>query len=72
MFGIDGSVLILFPFILLFYFLPAIIASYRKHSKAAAIGVLNLLAGWTFIGWVIAAVWAFTENNRGDNKEKSS
>ncbi len=43
-----------------FYFLPAIVASNRKHPNATAILVLNLLAGWTFVGWVVAMVWAFT------------
>ena len=43
-----------------FYFLPAIVASNRKHPNATAILVLNLLAGWTFVGWVVAMAWAFT------------
>jgi len=30
-----------------------------------AILILNLFLGWTFLGWVIALVWAFT------NREKS-
>jgi hypothetical protein len=42
----------------------------RKHSKATSIRILNLLAGWTFLGWVAAAVWAYTENNRPDEKNK--
>lgn len=45
------------------YFLPSFAAKSRKHSKRQAIFVLNLLLGWTFIGWVAAAVWAYTENN---------
>lgn len=42
--------------ITLLYFLPAIIA----HSKRefAAIFIVNLLFGWTFIGWIIALIWA--------------
>ena len=71
MFGINGEVLIALPFILLLYFTPSIVASWRKHSKATAIRILNLLAGWTFIGWVAAAVWAYTENNRDDKKRKT-
>ena len=38
------------------YFLPAIIA--RKHSNSVSILLVNLFFGWTFIGWVIALVWA--------------
>ena len=40
------------------YIVPGVVASYRKHRQSAAIWVLNLLAGWTFIGWVGALVWA--------------
>ncbi len=46
---------------LLFYFLPFVVASFRGHHNTAAIFILNLLLGWSFIGWVVALVWAFTE-----------
>ena len=41
-----------------FYLLPAIIATSRKHRSTAAIWALNILLGWSFIGWVAALVWA--------------
>ena len=41
------------------YFLPSALGCH--HKNAAAIFVLNLLLGWTFVGWVIALVWAFTK-----------
>jgi len=40
------------------YFLPAIIAFARSKRDSAAILILNLLLGWTAIGWVIALVWS--------------
>jgi hypothetical protein len=43
---------------LLVYFLPAIIGFYRKHHKAWGIFALNLLLGWTVLGWIAAMVWA--------------
>lgn len=43
------------------YFLPLAVAVKREHPQKNAIGVLNLLAGWTFIGWVGALVWAVME-----------
>jgi hypothetical protein len=43
---------------LLIYFLPALIANRREHPQQAAIFVLDLLLGWTFVGWVAALVWA--------------
>jgi len=43
------------------YFLPTI-TGYKKKN-AGAIFALNLLLGWTFIGWVVAFVWAATVDN---------
>ncbi|WP_223806171.1 superinfection immunity protein [Marichromatium sp. AB32] len=51
-------------FALVLYFLPALVAQERRHTKAVAIFVLDLFLGWTFLGWVGALVWAFTEDNR--------
>jgi hypothetical protein len=48
------------------YFLPAIVAFWRGHMSAAAICVLNLLLGWTALGWIIALVWSFTGNTRAN------
>ena len=42
------------------YMLPFIVAAVRSHHQTLAIFVLNLLAGWTFIGWLVAIVWACT------------
>lgn len=50
--------LVSFVFSLALYFLPTIIAVAGKRRNTLAIFLLNLLLGWTFIGWVIALVWA--------------
>ena len=50
--------------VLVFYFIPAIVAAIRRHHNAMAIGVLNLFGGWTVVGWLIALVWAFTSPPR--------
>lgn len=47
------------------YFLPTIVASNRKHRNRGAIGMLNLLLGWTLLGWIIALIWAMTANVEG-------
>lgn len=44
------------------YMLPWAIAATRRKSDAAPIAVLNLLLGWTFIGWVAALVMACMAN----------
>ena len=50
--------------IIALYFLPAIVASLRRHHNANAIFLLNLFLGWTFLGWVVALVWAATATQR--------
>lgn len=44
------------------YMLPYLIAKIRNHNQLLAIGVLNILAGWTLLGWIVAIVWACTSN----------
>lgn len=56
------TIMIIIAVIVAAYFLPAIVANNRGHRNAMAIGVLNLLLGWTFVGWAIALVWACTDN----------
>ena len=46
--------------LILAYFLPAFIAFRRKHHNRFAILALNLLLGWTFLGWVAALIWSLT------------
>jgi hypothetical protein len=52
----------IFGFGFVIYFLPAIIAFARSKRDAVSILVLNLLLGWTMIGWVIALVWALRQD----------
>jgi hypothetical protein len=42
----------------LVYFAPALIARDRRHPNGAAIFAVNLLLGWTVVGWGTALVWA--------------
>jgi hypothetical protein len=44
------------------YFVPSIIAAYREHRDRLAILMLNILLGWTAVGWIAALVWACTAN----------
>jgi len=50
--------------------LPSIIASFRGHHQMAAIFLLNIFIGWTFIGWVAALVWAATAIKRRNAEGK--
>lgn len=42
--------------LLVIYLIPSIVAHGKKNWMA--IIILNILLGWTFIGWVVALVWA--------------
>lgn len=49
-------------FVLVIYLVPTLIANINRHRNRTAILVLNIFLGWTFIGWVVALVWANTAN----------
>ena len=46
------------------YFTPAIIASVRRHPNTTAVFVVDLLLGWTIVGWIVALIWSFTNPPR--------
>lgn len=43
---------------LVLYFSPAWVAASRNHRNVTSIALLNLLLGWTVLGWVGALIWA--------------
>ena len=43
------------------YFLPLAVARLFQHERMRQILMLNLLLGWTVIGWIAALIWAFTK-----------
>lgn len=47
--------------ILLCYFLPTIIAYKRGAKNREPISWLNVLTGWTGLGWLVTIVWALTD-----------
>lgn len=47
------------------YFVPLMIAVRRDMVKVNGVAVLNLLLGWTLLGWIVALVWAVA----GDRKQ---
>jgi hypothetical protein len=42
------------------YFVPSIIAAVRSHQSRMAIFAVNLLFGWTGLGWLVAFIWSLT------------
>lgn len=49
--------LLLIPALLL-YVLPLLIAGKRGVAADIPVCLLNLLLGWTIVGWLAALVWA--------------
>ena len=67
-------ILFLFSFSIGFYFLPGMVAFHREHPRAWRIMGLNVLAGWTIVGWCLALYFALAPLPRaaapsGDAKE---
>jgi hypothetical protein len=40
------------------YFVPSFVAAGRNHRNLGALFTLNLLLGWTVLGWIGALVWS--------------
>lgn len=47
-----------------FTFLPTWVSLLRRRSGAGRIFLVNLLLGWTVIGWVLALIFAFRDPER--------
>lgn len=42
------------------YMLPFIIAKHRGHHAANGILLVNILLGWTVVGWFVSFIWAYS------------
>ena len=49
---------VLYAAALVVYFVPGFVIIIRKHPHGTPILLLNVFLGWTFVGWVIALIWA--------------
>lgn len=56
--------IILLLIVLAIYFIPTFVANSNQKENTTAIFLLNLFLGWTFVGWVIALVWAATKDKK--------
>ncbi|MGC9197446.1 MAG: superinfection immunity protein [Acidobacteriaceae bacterium] len=63
--GLPLLLLILIGVVVLFlHFLPTFVAGSRRANNFWWIFLVNLLFGWTLIGWVVALVWALRDTPR--------
>jgi hypothetical protein len=44
------------------YMMPTFIAIARNHNQTTTIAILNLVFGWSVIGWVILLLWSANDN----------
>ena len=56
-----GMVLFAGCLIISLYFAPTIVAFTRGHPNRVPIMIINILAGWTLVGGVVALAWAFMD-----------
>ncbi len=52
----------------LLYFIQLFVAVAREYRNATAIAALNLLLGWTVLGWIGSLVWSLTANTEPTTK----
>lgn len=49
-------------FLIVIHFIPLFIAVLRNHRNMGPIAAVNVLLGWTVLGWIGAFVWSLTAN----------
>jgi hypothetical protein len=50
--------------LIILYFLPTIVAGLRRSTMTVWVVLINLLAGWTVLGWLVALVMAIASSRR--------
>jgi len=54
----------------LIYYIPSIFAMAKKMPGILKIFIINLLAGWTFVGWVATLIWVIYKNSRQSTNQE--
>jgi hypothetical protein len=49
---------VMLPIAVALYLLPSGVAIARNHNRRRSIFLLNILLGWTVMGWLVPIVWA--------------
>jgi hypothetical protein len=52
------------------HFWPTVTAIRRRHPARGGVILLNVLAGWTVIGWVVAFVWSYSQGTSPRERRK--
>lgn len=46
------------------YFIPTAISIIKKHTYKSYIICINILLGWTLIGWLACLIWSLIDNKK--------
>ena len=57
---------IMLMLIAILYMLPTLIAHARDIPQRQTITILNIVLGWTLIGWLVAFFWAMSAQTAAD------
>lgn len=52
--------------IAIIYMLPTLIAYARDIPQRRLITVIDIIAGWTLIGWIVCFLWALLAESEAD------
>ncbi|GAN72106.1 hypothetical protein ASY01nite_13920 [Acetobacter syzygii] len=63
-------VIFVFPVFFAIYFLPTIVSLCRDSTKKGAVICVNVLLGWTLVGWIISLVMALSYERKSDYQLK--
>ena len=54
------------------YFLPAMIAVARRHPSLVPVVMLNVLLGWTILGWIAALMWGLSGPGKAEGPSEKT
>jgi len=46
-----------------FYVFPSLLAIHESHPHARAVAMINLLLGWTIVGWLVSLFWVLSSTS---------
>lgn len=61
---LDLTAIFLWFIMIVIYFTPTLVACGREHHNSLAIFAVNLLFGWSIVGWFWAFIWSLTAINK--------
>ena len=67
----EWLIVLVVPLLLIAYFIPFFVAVGRKHRFSFAIGLINLLLGWTVFGWLASLIWAVNRDVREPGQDSA-